>query len=161
MQAQNLDRDPRNYTVRDFKKSRLVVQDTISYVAPHGDTTQDHINFTHWVEQTNEQPYVRQLEATPEWTLVPIGWAGEWQACSMLWIENQREVRQTRPTPEEVALAEAKVLEVHFGPVSPGDEATFFIPPGESLRGRPKKFNTIYTRCLGGSTRYTLSIYPG
>jgi hypothetical protein len=163
--AEIIDTNPRNYTVRDFTKARLVIQDTINYVTPNGEVTQDHTNFTHWLENQSEQPYNRRMIAVEQWEKIPIGWAGEWGSCSMVYIENIREPRQVRPTPEEQAAEDAKIIEVHFGPASHGgfsaDDSIFVIPPGESLRGQPKKFDQIYIRCLSGFARYTISIYPG
>jgi hypothetical protein len=163
MPEEFIDEDPKNYTIRPLDRTRLVVQDTISYATPQGETSQDHSNFTHWIKAKDEQPYIRRLTCTDQWEKIPIGWAGEWTACSAFRIENLREVRQVRPTPEEQAAEDAKVIEIMFGSIreSTDIDSVFVISKGESFRGQPKKFDQVRIRCLSGSTRYAISIYPG
>ena len=37
----------------------------------------------------------------------------------------------------------------------------WFVPPRESFRGSPARVSSLWLRCLGGSARYVLTLFPG
>ena len=111
--------------------------------------------------KTDEQPYVRKLTATEEWTKLDTGWLTE---CSMLVLVNEEGLFKGRqPTPEQKIESAKKVIEV--GCALPHLDTircigAWELPPKESMRGCPTELSIVFVRCQHGTAKFTVYIFP-
>ena len=97
------------------------------------------------------RPCVLDLDLGADWAVLPV------QNCALFQLSNPRPVRQVRPTPEEQAEEDARVVlvaagtpPVPFARVRPGE----FLPPVEPVPGQH-----YFANCDKG-TAVTLTTFP-
>lgn len=119
-----------------FKKqpetARIVVVETIYHQSGGCQASAaDHIGFTIALT-TDEQPYVRHLTISNQtWEPLDTGWVKE--ASQVLIVNEGKE------------------------PIEVDD---WEIPPGQSMRGKPRVLTNLLIRCPNGSSKCTLYVYP-
>lgn len=139
-------------------KSRLTVICTVYHQPLAEGAASAESHFARWLE-TDEQPCIRRLKATPEWQPIEGLWLTE---SGMLCLTNDEgRFPQVQPTDEERRAAATKVLEVGVLMES-GVPVTLFarILPGESARFQPHDLTALRIRCRAGVAKYTASVFP-
>jgi hypothetical protein len=111
--------------------------------------------------ESDEQMWIRVSRVGPEWTKLETGWIEE---CTMLLIRNDEGGFQRMPTKEEKDEMAQQVIFVGQPPIG-GDKQnvvlSWFIRPGESLRGSPVDLRHLFIRSGSGKPiRYTLALIP-
>lgn len=140
--------------------ARLTVVESVYYQAFGEDPFGVAHNFSRGLE-TNEQPYIRKLTATEEWTKLDTGWL---EKCSELVIVNEEGNFPHRlPTAEKRLEISKRIIEV--GNAIPYlDDVhcikTWEIRPKEDMRGCPADLDNIYIRCQSGRAKLTVYIIP-
>lgn len=100
---------------------------------------------------SDDEPYERRQPVGREWAALDSGWLKD---SAMAVLSNPAPVWQRIPTPEQLAEAMAKVVEVIF--LRPAEHPNCYnmappsgvvIPPGESARLRPSSLGSTWLRC--------------
>jgi hypothetical protein len=127
--------------------------------------------------KSDEQPYVRTgVKVGGKWQPISLGWLGEegGAGVSDVAIENLEGTGlQVIPTLEEAADISKRVLEVSVAGKPCGGQTSwdeddqeeepqpgFIVRPGEGLRLTPVDASLLRIRCLHGSARVCLTVYP-
>jgi hypothetical protein len=92
--------------------NRIVVVENVYHQSAEGlNPTHVYPRYTQFLT-TDEQPYLRHTKVEEEWVALDTGWLKE---CSLIVIENMEgSFPFFNPTPEQVAEAVKKVIEIGF-----------------------------------------------
>ena len=153
---------PQELTPRQVPKDRLVVVETCYHLPWEGEPVSVDERYSRDLS-THEQLYERRCRVGEAWEPLDLGWL---TGVGMLVLSNQEGRNlQTRPTPEEQAEMDGRVLEVGWQP----REATQFdsppfalllVPPGESLRIVPATTDGLIVRCRRGTCKFVVYAWP-
>ncbi len=110
--------------------------------------------------ETDEQPYTRvfKLEAGGAWKKLETGWLSSSRCVS---IAVQAIKRQAKPSKDQLALDEKKMLEISVAEREGGSRgADLLVAPSESTRFRPASLASVYLRCQEGPIRVSVTVFP-
>jgi len=143
--------------VQEPPPARLTVVEHVYYQATGEDAWEvPNSSYSRFLT-TDEQPYVRKLTATEEWTKIDTGWLTE---CSTLVIVNEEGGFRSRlPTEEQKEETAKKILEVGFHQHN-YDVGWLVVLPQESLRMCPSHLGKLFIRCQFGTAKFTIYIIP-
>lgn len=147
--------------------ARLSVQESVSLSYPRQEAFAVSSRFSKFIHSP-EQPFKRVLATVnEEWERLNFVWL-DGKPLGMLVIYNDEgKFLQVVPSPEEIAEAAKKILQVGFsknGEVGPepwidvnpsGDGVT-----SESCRLVPTSPSSVYVRSLSGPIRYSFTAFP-
>jgi len=113
---------------------------------------------------SDEQAYgPRRAEVGEAWQPLDVGWI---KCASVMAIRNEEgKFTQTIPTEDQIAEAEAKVIEVGIqdgvpGPMSSKVFSFAVLSTQQSLRIPPSNLSNYRIRCVKGTARYSISLFP-
>ncbi len=144
-------------------RGRLVLVESIYHQQPGDPPSAVESRWSRWLT-SQEQPYVRRIQATPAWQKIDSGWVGD--DCSLLRLSNEEgKNHQFIPTEEEKERVKGLRLEVGIalveGASGEGDVLPFLsIDPGLCCRFCPTQASSLRIRCLGGPCRCNVAVYP-
>lgn len=124
--------------------------------------------FGRWLE-LGEHPYQRPLSKCDEtWKPLDLGWLAD-GPVSLIIIENvEGRFTQVIPKPEQVAEAEAKVIEIGVtwtcwgvAPTISGVEPFQEVRPSNKAVVFPVDPKKLRIRCRSGVAKYNLHVFPG
>lgn len=163
-----------------YPPARVVVKPTVYHQLTNQQPTQAQLPTAERQLNTDEQPWLRDFKATPEWQPLKGCWFIEEDKPASLVVLANREGRFTQktPTPEEREHAAGLVVEVALAPpvniaeVRDGfscetDDFTapphppLLLVPGGLLVLEPSDLKGIHLRCLKGIAKVTVCVYPG
>ena len=137
-------------------RDRVTVVETVYHrqVEKQRDPFSTDSRFTRYLE-TQQQVYQRQLEATEDWQPLDCGWLPD---AGMLLIQNDEGLFLPKNlTKEEQKELSQKVIELSFGA---GCSGSWWVLPGESMRGYPTTTDGLEIRCQKGTAEFTLTLFP-
>lgn len=113
--------------------------------------------FERWLDE-DDQPVVRPATLGEEWQPLTCAWLEG--RVGMVLILNSEPAWTARPTKEQAAEAEARVVEVGWALPGGGVLTVEQIPVGESLRLSPIDAGLLRLRCRRGSVKVSVALLP-
>lgn len=141
-----------------IQKARIGVVSLVYHQQTGSEPVSVESRFSRWLE-SDEQPYLRKLTIKEEWTALDGGWLKE---VGEVFLRNDEGKFQVQPTDEERAAVMARVVEIAV--VEPVVKQRLFvfgrIRPLESLQFEPHDLTSLRLRCVSGTARCTLALFP-
>lgn len=113
--------------------------------------------------ESDDQPYgPRTMKIGEVWQPLSFGWLED--GVGLILLENKEGIKsfiQVRPTPEQLAEALDKIIEIGFctEDVEPAFPAMLLLP-GEPQRLTPALTSKVWLRCRHGEAKCLVTLYP-
>ena len=134
--------------------SRLVVVENIYHQESGRQPTSVESNYTRFLK-TDEEVYRRRMKVGENWMSIESGWI---EKPGMIILKNEEVYRgAVNPTPDEIKEVQKKIVEVSSSTLP---DCSWFILPGENMRGIPKDLSNIRLRCQHSTAMVSIILIP-
>tara|TARA_R110002020_G_scaffold12409_6_gene45506 strand:- start:13422 stop:13910 length:489 start_codon:yes stop_codon:yes gene_type:complete len=134
-------------------QDRLTARLDVYYEQAGSSPSQVSCSFATLLPKSEEQVYVRKINIEEEWKPLDLGWV---ENVGTVVLENRKKIFQTVPTTEEIKAEEKKVVFIRNKKETIG----WAIPSGGFFIAATKG-EEIEVRCLSGSTKAVVNVFPG
>ena len=134
-------------------QDRLTARLDVYYEQQGTQPTQVSCSFGTTLPKSEEQVYIRKIVIGEEWEPLDMGWV---ENVGTIILENRRKIFQKVPTKEEKQQADKKVVFIRNNKETIG----WPIPSGGFFMSASRG-EDIEVRCLSGSTKPVINVFPG
>ena len=134
-------------------RDRLTARLDVYYEQADSGPTQISCSYVTTLPKSEEQVYIRKITVEEEWEPLDLGWV---ENVGTILLENRKKIFQNVPTPEEMESEEKKVIFIRNKKETIG----WAIPAGGFFMAATRG-EEIEVRCLSGSTKAVVNVFPG
>ena len=134
-------------------QDRLTARLDVYYEQSGTTPSQISASFVSLLPKSEEQVYTRKINIGEEWEPLDLGWV---ENVGTIVLENRKAIFQTVPTKEETEAEEKKVVYIRNKKETIG----WAIPAGGFFMAVTRG-EEIEVRCLSGSTKAVVNVFPG